>query len=196
MSKKKFSNDLNSLFGFSTEVETFQDDNPLLNNEEDVATLVAPPKVAEKVAAKAEKKQVVIKRKKKKATKNFHSDLEDLFQEAFQEKMEEMRKEDAQPQQQTDQGGNSPEAAKKPKPRRIRKIRPRMGLDNLIRNTQNLSPEEIQVREDQKRVTFLYSKSQLEKLRNISRKDSRYMKDIIGEAVTQWLEEYKKSMES
>lgn len=169
MSKKKFSSDLNSLFGFTPEVETFQEENPLLNSEEgETATLVAPKKEVVK-KSKPRRKRVTIK----KATKNFHSDLEGLFQDAFQEKMEELKE-------------TNPEM-----PARIRKIRPRMGLDSLIRNTQKLTPEEIQVSNDQKRVTFLYSKEQLQRLKEISQKDSRFMKDIIGEAVNKWIDEYK-----
>ncbi len=185
MSRKKFSNDLNSLFGFTPEVESFQEENPLLNNDEtDTATLVAPKKtVAKKTVPTKSKKSI------KRNTKNFHSDLEELFQEAFQEKMEQLQEEEKE----TVEATSAPEK-KVPAPARVRKIRPRMGLDSLIRNTQNLSPEEIQVKKDQKRVTFLYSKEQLEKLREISKKDSRFMKDIIGEAVTQWIEDYKKGI--
>jgi len=184
VSRKKFSNDLNSLFGFTPEVESFQEENPLLNNEEaETATMVAPKKaVAKKVVKPASKKSF------KRSSKNFHSDLEELFQEAFQEKMEQLQEESEK--QEVAEVKKTPA----PKPARVRKIRPRMGLDSLIRNTQNLSPEEIKVHNDQKRVTFLYSKTQLEKLREISKKDSRFMKDIIGEAVTQWIEDYKKSL--
>jgi len=184
VSRKKFSNDLNSLFGFTPEVESFQEENPLLNNEDTAtATLVAPKKeVAKKVS------RPVAKKSTRKSSKNFHSDLEELFQEAFQEKMEQLSEENSKPEVKI------VEQKKTVKPTRVRKIRPRMGLDSLIRNTQNLSPEQIQVHNDQKRVTFLYSKTQLEKLREISKKDSRFMKDIIGEAVNQWIKDYKEEI--
>ena len=186
MSKKKFSNDLNSLFGFTPEVESFQEENPLLKNDDgDTATMVAPKKEVAKKSVSAKSKKSI-----KRSSKNFHSDLEELFQEAFQEKMEQLQDE----QNNVEEKAKAAPEKKSTAPARVRKIRPRMGLDSLIRNTQNLSPEEIQVKKDQKRVTFLYSKEQLDKLREISKKDSRFMKDIIGEAVTQWIEDYKKGL--
>jgi len=163
VSKKKFADDLGSLFGFTPEVEVFQEDNPLLKAKEE-----------KKVSAKRKPstKKDTTSKARKKISKNFNADLESLFSEVFEEKVAKISE-------------KQPERAK-----RIRKVRPRLGLDSLIRNTRDTDTTEGEVTKEQKRVTFLYSKKQLEKLKQISKKDSRFMKDIIGEALTAWLDEY------
>lgn len=77
---------------------------------------------------------------------------------------------------------------------RVKKVLPRLGLDALIRNTRNQSVEDTEQTDEQKRVTFIYSKNQLEKIRQISKYESRYMKDIIGEAVNQWIDKYERRL--
>jgi len=77
---------------------------------------------------------------------------------------------------------------------RVKKVRPRLGLDALIRNTRSLSAENSAQNDEQKRVTFIYSRNQLEKIRQISKYESRYMKDIIGEAVNQWIDKYERKL--
>ena len=77
---------------------------------------------------------------------------------------------------------------------RVKKVLPRMGLDTLIRNTRHASPENSGQTDELKRVTFIYSRRQLEKIRLISKLESRYMKDIIGEAVNQWIDKYERKL--
>ncbi|NNE29967.1 MAG: hypothetical protein HKN16_10030 [Saprospiraceae bacterium] len=66
------------------------------------------------------------------------------------------------------------------------------GLNALIRKTLAVFPENISDPTEMKRVTFLYSRNQLEKVRFVSKAELIYMKDIIGEAVDQWLKKYEK----
>lgn len=70
-------------------------------------------------------------------------------------------------------------------------VKRKRGIDYLFRSTMGRKIMGMLSEEDQKRVTFLYSRSQLEKVRKISKAEAVYMKDIIGEAVNQWIESYE-----
>lgn len=139
----------------------------------EVITMTSEPTAVK--AEKLSKETVAIKKAQEshKISDKFGSHLDALFQE--------------------------PPVVEEPKPtrlsKRVRKALPRMGLDSLIRNTRNPTPENTtSASDEQKRVTFVYSRDQLEKVRQISKFESIFMKDIIGEAVNQWLERYERNL--
>lgn len=170
MAKKKFTDGLESLFGGPSLEEKFQD-NPLLSDSEPSETI----KTEEEVRPKASRKR--------KTGKSFTSDLDSLFEEVLQESFEEKLGEKAQ--------GSIEVKVAKPH-QSARRRRPVMGLDVLIRHTSNLSKEEMMTTSFQKRVTFVYDREKVAKLKSIAKENKLYMKDIIGKAVSAWLKEYER----
>jgi len=149
------------------------------DSQAEVLTMTSEPTITK--ADRRDKKAVIAMQKAQaehKISKKFGSHLDALFQDT-------MTPEEPEPIV----------AERKTKPtKRSRKIIPRLGLDSLIRNTRMLSSEDAMANDESKRVTFIYSKNQLEKVRQISKYESRFMKDIIGEAVNQWLERYERKL--
>ena len=112
---------------------------------------------------------------KKRSAKNFTSDLDSLFEDALrdtlQEKAQKIVKDDG-----------------KTSPARKRKVPALFGLDALIRRTVEGSIEEV---DRKKRVTFIFDKMRLAKLKKIARKEKSYLKDIIGEVMSEYIKEYE-----
>ena len=158
MSKKKFTVGLESLFGTATE-EAFQEESPLLDKSK-----------------KGTKK--VIQNTKKRSSKNFTSDLDTLFEQAFADTIEE-KKELAK---------SKIQAPPKPRNRRLRRL---SGLDALIRSTGDMEVVEVNV-PTKKRVTFVFDKKKLAKLKEIAKSEKSYLKDIIGDVVSRFIEKYEK----
>lgn len=160
--------------------EKFQD-NPLLTDAESTET--TPKKVGRKKEETT--KPSASSRKRKKPGKSFTSDLDSLFEEALQEQLEQRMGESA---------ADSSVEVKVAKPRQaVRRRRPVMGLDVLIRHTADISREELMTTSFQKRVTFVYDKEKIAKLKSIAKEKKLYMKDIIGKAVSEWLKEYEET---
>ena len=167
MSKKKFTDGLESLFGFS-EGGNLKEESPLL-----VETEV---KVKEKSTSAHKKKT------RGRSSKNFTSDLDSLFENALQETIEEKRAEFKNERKSTEIG-HSPERKRKQR-------RPVTGLDALIRRT--LEGGEAEVSYDKrKRVTFVFEKSKVEKLKKIAKQQKMYLKDILGDIVQDYLKKYE-----
>lgn len=169
MAKKKFTDGLESLFGGPSLEEKFQD-NPLLSDSEPSETV--PPQ--EEVRPRASRKR--------KSGKSFTSDLDSLFEEVLQESFQEKLGEQAQ---------ESVEVKVAKPHQSVRRRRPVMGLDVLIRHTSDLTKEEMMTTSFQKRVTFVYDRKKVAKLKSIAKENKMYMKDIIGKAVSAWLKEYE-----
>ncbi len=112
---------------------------------------------------------------KKRSSKNFTSDLDSLFEDALrdtlQEKAEKIVKDKA-----------------KVSPARKREAPALFGLDALIRRTVEDSIDEV---ERKKRVTFIFDKMRLMKLKKIAKKEKSYLKDIIGEVMSKYIKEYE-----
>ncbi len=158
MSKKKFTIGLESLFGMATE-EAFQEEIPLLDN------------------SKKEHKKVTLDFKKR-TSKDFTSDLETLFEEAFADTIEEKQ----------EQAKSKIQAPPKPRQRRLRRL---SGLDALIRHTEDMEVVEVNV-PTKKRVTFVFDKEKLAKLKEIAKSEKVYLKDIIGDVVSRFIEKYER----
>ena len=156
MSKKKFTDGLESLFGEAKE-DSLQEDSPFLTTT------------------------VVIEKKKKKSAKrsgkSFASDLESLFSNAVTEAIEKTSEKEALQQE------------RKSRADRIRS-RPRGGLDALIRQTITSSRVDIETTST-KRVTFVFDKRKLVKLKAIAKQEKAYLKDIIGDVVAEYIRHYE-----
>ena len=165
MSKKKFTSGLESLFGNPSE-EAFQEDSPLIDVEE------APKKRVERSRSSSSTGTAVAKR----SSKNFTSDLETLFEEALNETVKEQK----------EQASQEEEVKKKAQKRR----RPLSGLDALIRRTGGMDYVEVNV-PNKKRVTFVIDKPKLERLKGIAKAKKLYLKDIIGEVMSKFIEKHE-----
>ncbi len=172
MAKKKFTDGLESLFGSGTLEEKFQD-SPLLSRTENTAPESAEPTESRPPAPK----------RKRRTGKNFTSDLDSLFEEVIEETFEEKFK--------TDKKGPKVEVKVARARQGNRRRRPVMGLDVLIRHTADMSREELMSTSFQKRVTFVYDREKVAKLKMIAKEERKYMKDIIGQAVSDWLRQYE-----
>ena len=158
MSKKRFTDGLESLFGFS-EGGNLPEESPLLAETE--VKVVTKPKA---------------KKARKRGSKNFTSDLDSLFEDTLETALEETKTEYQQ--------GSKPDKKRKQR-------RPVSGLDALIRRT--LEGGEAEVSYDKrKRVTFVFEKSKVEKLKRIAKAQKVYLKDILGDIVKDYLKQYEK----
>lgn len=109
--------------------------------------------------------------------KNFASDLESFLEEAFEESFEEHFQNESKPPQIESQ---------------IKKHnrRPMSGLDGLIRST--VEPSSIELHElPTRRVTLVFDKRKLDKLKTIARLERTYLKDIIDDIVEEYLDSYE-----
>jgi len=169
LSKKKFTTGLESLFGNPSE-KAFQEESPLIDVEE------TPQKQVEKQAKKAKVKDKAVAAARRAASKNFTSDLETLFEKALSETIEDK----------IDRANQKQEVRKQAKKRR----RPLSGLDALIRRTGDMDYIEVNV-PNKKRVTFVFDKQKLERLKKIAKNKKLYLKDIIGDVMSSFIEKYE-----
>ena len=165
MSKKRFSSGLDSLF-----------DNPRDEQEfEDVKAGKAPPPSVSEL--EAEVKAVVMKRT---TTKNFTSDLDSLFNyaftEALEEKVDKLRR---------DSGIDDPFESK-----RDNYKRPLSGLDALIRSTIDTSLMGLE-HAPIKRFTIMFENKKIEQLKNIAKQERAFVKDLVGDVLTEFIKNYE-----
>ena len=76
----------------------------------------------------------------------------------------------------------------KPKPKTRKKF---SGLDALIRSTIEPKPVEPPVEKNTKRVTLVFDKEKLSKLKSIARAKRTYIKDIIDDMVSEFIVQYE-----
>lgn len=176
MSKKTLKDGLESLFGIkpaSVEEETaFMGDN------------VLPRK---KKGKKAPQRTATDTRKRSGSSKSFTADLESLFQTVVKESVAEEKKKAAR-QKQRSLGTAQSDTIKSVKSRR-----PMSGLDALIKQTAGENKEELKrnaVPKEKKRVTFVFDKKKLQKLKTIAKIEKAYLKDIIGDLISEYLDDY------
>ena len=162
MSKKKFKAGLESLFGDIGGEDQLSNVSPLLVEEEANKRKPARPK-----------------RPKKRSSKNFTADLEDLFHNALDKEYKETK------ERQTDYKGRDTKVKK-------RTERPVIGIDALIRRTTNDTKAELGVSTPlKKRVTFTLEKHKVEKLKSIAKSKKAYLKDIVDDIISQYLNKTK-----
>jgi len=157
VSKKKFKAGLESLFGDVGD-DHLQGISPLLEEEEQGKTDTKPGK-----------------RKKKRSRKNFSPDLEDLFQSALEKEYKETETSTSMTQ-----GRNTTN--------KKRKERPVIGIDALIRKTSTEVQDELGgISPLKKRVTLTLEKHKLEQLKSIAKSKKSYLKDVVDEIISQYL---------
>ena len=130
------------------------------------------------VSTKTEDKVVAKPAHKKggrKTGKNFIKDLDSLFGDSFmipanQESDTEKR--------------TSPKNNKTVVRKRV------FGLDSLIQSTSEGNVFEINTPQN-KRVSFVFNKKKFAKLKSIAKKENLYLKDIIGDVVINYINEYE-----
>lgn len=160
MSKKKFKAGLESLFGDTGADDQLPGIRPLLVEEE----------------ARESRDTTRRKRPKKRSSKNFTSDLEGLFHSTLDEYKE--------PTQQSARTSRRDTKVKK------RSQRPVIGIDALIRRTSMENREDFAISSPlKKRVTFSLEKKKIEKLKSIAKSKKAYLKDIVDDIISQYLEE-------
>lgn len=162
MSKKRFTEGLESIFGEAAE-DTLQESSPLLSR---TGRREAPKKGDEGG--------------KRTSSKDFSADLQAFLEHAFEESVEEQLEQ--RRQKRTPISGSA--QVKK------RHRKPLSGLDALIRST--VEPGSIRLEpEGSKRITLTFDPVKLEKLKAIARRERTYLRDIIDEIVAEYLEEYE-----
>lgn len=162
MSKKKFKAGLESLFSDTGADDQLPGIRPLLVEEEARESLDTRNRT----------------RQKKRSSKNFTSDLEGLFHNALdkEEYKKPIRK--------------SPIAKGRDTKIKKRSDRPVIGIDALIRRTSTENREEFKSSSPlKKRLTFSLEKKKIEKLKDIAKAKKAYLKDIVDDIISQYLEE-------
>ncbi|MCB0561497.1 MAG: hypothetical protein H6573_24435 [Lewinellaceae bacterium] len=165
MSKKRFTEGLESLFGEAAE-ETLQETSPLLS------------RTAKREEQKGEEGG------KRSSAKDFSSDLQAFLDSAFEESVEEQLEQ--RKKKRTPISGSA--QVKK------RHRKPLSGLDALIRSTVEPSSMRLETK-GTKRITLTFDPDKLEKLKTIARRERTYLRDIIDEIVAEYLDEYESKKE-
>ncbi|MFK7810030.1 MAG: hypothetical protein AB8F74_19650 [Saprospiraceae bacterium] len=200
---KSFISGFESIFGVSAEeiemgvAEDQVDVLPLEKEPEEVAETESAPKP--KSRRRPVRKKVV--RETRATSKNFTSDLESLFRDALTETFEETL---LQEESNTIEETPSPQPEKiirnerkaspedKPKrPRRRISTPGGSGLDLLIRQTSDETILEYE--SPTKRVSFVFDKEKLKKLKRIAKHRRVFLKDVVGEVVAKFINEYESS---
>lgn len=167
MSKKRFTDGLESLFGTDT-----KSDNERL--------LIVEDKTSGRTTAKAEPKP---SKKKRKSRKSFTSDLDTLFDDVMTA-IEEL------PDEETPKAAPG-KKARTARPKPSQRVAP-TGLDALIRRTVESTAENTSGR-DRKRLTLTLNRAEVAKLKRIARHQKSYMRDIVGELVNDYIKRYERN---
>ena len=176
MSKKTLKDGLESLFG-----------KPAASVEEETAFMGDNVLPEGKKSKKTSQRKASDNRSRSGSSKSFTADLESLFQTVVKESVVEEKKKAARQKKRT-LGTSHTDTGNLEKGRR-----PMSGLDALIRTTVDPNKKEIQravVPKEKKRVTFVFDKKKLLKLKTIAKLEKAYLKDIIGGLISEYLEEY------
>ena len=184
MSKKKFKKGLESLFG-DWGGEPIEDVVLELENSEEL-------EVETKKSTPHAKKDTD---KRASAGKNFTTDLDSLFQEVVHESIEEqfeLKKEKEKKKKKNSKTESTPKAVKKK-----RRVIPRSGgIDSLIRSTIEGSIMQIESTSNKKRVSFVFDKEKLKKLKSIAKLKKSYLKDVIDEVVAEYLSKHESEFDN
>ena len=164
MSKKKFTDGLESLFSIDQNKESGQGTTFLEGaNPNEMKPSVSKPAVA-----------------KSSSRKNFTTDLDSLLQEAMQESFEEQI-------QEKEASTNKAQ----PFHQQAHRRKPLSGLDMLIRRTVERGDVEEDQVTGTRRLTVSFDKAKLNKLKIIARMEKAYLKDILGDIVEEYIRRYE-----
>ena len=156
MSKKKFKDGLESLFGGPAIAEpSLPENSPLLEQ-------------TEKKSKNKPKKTLKVNGKRSRTGKNFTSDLDTLFESVLEDNLRESKEVQS----------TNERKSKRP---------PVVGLDALIQRT---TDHDYDYTTTKKRVTFIFEKKKLDKLKRIAKLQNAYLKDIIGKIVGTHIDKY------
>lgn len=205
---KSFISGFESIFGVSAEeiemgiAEDQVEVMPLEESPEPVAEAKSTPK-RKRYGRKVRKS---VASEPKKTSKNFTSDLESLFRDALTDSYEEA----VLPETQAVEEVQAIEEKPSPQPEKIisreRKASPEdkptrvrrrvstpggSGLDLLLRQTSDEAILEYE--SPTKRVSFVFDKEKLKKLKRIAKQRQLFLKDVVGEVVGQFINEYESS---
>lgn len=162
MSKKKFKAGLESLFGDTGGDDQLPGIRPLLVKEEQ--------------AKNNTRATTKTKRPKRRSSKNFTSDLEGLFHSALDKEYKEKTEKKTTVRRDT--------SVKK------RSERPVIGIDALIRRTSTINRDDLGISTPlKKRVTFTLEKKKIEQLKSIAKSKKAYLKDIVDDIISRYLNE-------
>ncbi len=128
------------------------------------------------------------KTKRSSSRKNFTTDLDSLLQEALQETFDE------QVEIRKEQKKKGVTAKVKAFHKQTAKKRPLTGLDQLIRRT--IESSEMNIAEEKpnsgkKRLVVTFEKEKVDKLKKIARMEKAYLKEILGDLVSNFIKEYE-----
>ena len=155
MSKEKFKDGLESLFGGPAIAEpSLPENSPLLEET--------------KGMEKTPKKAMKVRGKRSRTGKNFTSDLDTLFETAVEDK------------HRSNNGSSKANTKRTGKP-------PVVGLDALIQRT---ADKDYDYTTTKKRVTFIFEKKKLDKLKRIAKLQNKFLKDIIGDIIAKHIDKY------
>ncbi len=163
MSKKKFSDGLDSVFGGEKEEGIRVGSAFLMSDDSAAADVVAKP---------AERKVA--------SHKNFLSDLDSLLQEALQDSFDDLNR-----------GGAS--AASSGKARTAASPASDQpgfsGIDSLIRATVDIGAIEHD-EAGKKRISFTVDRTKLDKLKTIARLEKSFLKDVLSKLIDEHIQKY------
>lgn len=164
MSKKKFTDGLESLFSTDAKDEVGNKGTSFLNPREEGGT-------------------ATVARKRSSSRKNFTTDLDSLLEEALQESFAEQMAAKEREKTETKKAKESHHQSQR--------RRPASGLDMLIRRTVEKGSVEADRKTGTKRLTVTFDKEKIQKLKRIARMEKAYLKDILGELVGEYIEKYE-----
>jgi hypothetical protein len=166
VSKKKFSTGLDVLFEQSEESKPLDTRNEMGSKGSSAFTESGVSSAAMAV--------------RKNASKNFTSDLDSLFNEAFTEaveqKLEKMQRD----------SGISPNFEQK----RGNLTQSLNGLDALIRSTIDTSLVGFE-HAPMKRLSIMFENQKMEKLKSIARTERSFIKDLVSSVLSEFIQDYE-----
>lgn len=167
MSKKKFTDGLESLFSVDTSKEVGQKGTAFLNPDKE---------------KKGGSSATVVKKRRSSSRKTFTTDLDSLLEEALQESFEERM---------SQKEGSSKSKTTQEEHHQNLQRRPSSGLDMLIRRTIESGTVEADRKTGKKRLTVTFDKEKIQKLKKIARLEKAYLKDILGKLVEEYITDYE-----
>lgn len=121
-------------------------------------------------------------KRKPKSRKDFTTDLDSLLEDALKDSFVEP---DEKPGSEKGLEHKTKSAQHTARPKK-----PLTGLDALIRRTVETSTIEVNSR-SKKRITIVFEKEKIEKLKKIARAEKAYLKDIMDKIVSEFLRQYE-----
>ncbi len=161
MAKKKFSAGLDDLFGETREaIQDAQPPQPVFAIEEKPGETVSPRRTT---------------------SKNFASDLDALFRDAFTVSYDEPGAGQKKGASSKDDLFGAERSAYK---------NPLSGLDALIRQTVDTSLAGFD-HAPIKRITFVFENQKIEKLKSIAKREHSFLKDLVNGVISEFIDNYE-----